>query len=272
MEMDRVMVGAVVYDPKVVPIWEGIREYFMDAPVGMDFVLFSNYEEQVDALLASRIDIAWNTNLAYIRTSLATEGDCRVLAMRDTDVAFFTTLIGRKGELASAADLAGKRLALGSADSAQAAIMPVHYLTAEGLDLAGDVELLRFDSDVGKHGDTGRSERDALAAVIDGRADAAAIGLASWDVFVRSGDVPPERLQPFWTSPPYSHCNFTALPTMDTDRSEAWVSHLKAMSWDVPEHRRILELEGLREWVGPVLAGYRDVFAAVEEQGIAARW
>jgi len=28
----------------------------------------------------------------------------------------------------------------------------------------------------------------------------------------------------------------------------------------------------LREWVGPVLAGYRDVFAAVEEQGIAAWW
>jgi len=272
IEMDRVMVGAVVYDPKVVPIWEGIREYFADAPVGMDFVLFSNYEAQVDALLAGRIDIAWNTNLAYIRTSFATGGDCRVLAMRDTDVAFFTTLVGRRGELASAADLAGTRLALGSADSAQAAIMPVHYLTAEGLDLGGDVELVRFDSDVGKHGDTGRSERDALAAVLDGRADAAAIGLASWDVFVRSGDVPPERLQPFWTSPPYSHCNFTTLPTMDTDRSDAWVSHLKAMSWDIPEHRRILELEGLREWVGPVLAGYRDVFAAVEEQGIAARW
>ena len=64
MAMDRVMVGAVVYDPKVVPIWEGIRAYFTDAPVGMDFVLFSNYEAQVEALLGGRIDIAWNTNLA----------------------------------------------------------------------------------------------------------------------------------------------------------------------------------------------------------------
>jgi len=270
--MERVMVGAVVYDPKVVPIWEGIREYFHDAPVGMDFVLFSNYEAQVDALLAGRIDIAWNTNLAYVRTHLATGGGCRVLAMRDTDVAFFSTLIGRTGELASSADLPGKRLALGSADSAQAAIMPVHYLTLEGLDLGGEVELVRFDSDVGKHGDTGRSERDALAAVIDGGADAAAIGLASWDVFVRSGDVPPERLQPFWTSPSYSHCNFTSLPGLDAERSDAWVSHLRAMSWGIPEHRRILELEGLRAWVAPELDGYRDVFAAVEEQGIASRW
>jgi len=272
MAMDRVMVGAVVYDPKVVPIWEGIRAYFADAPVGMDFVLFSNYEAQVEALLAGRIDIGWNTNLAYVRSYLATGGDCSVLAMRDTDLAFFTTLIARKGEIEELADLKGKRLALGSADSAQAAIMPVHYLTREGLDLGGDVELMRFNSDVGKHGDTGQSERDALAAVIDGGADAAAIGLGSWDVFVRSGDVPPERLQPFWTSPPYSHCNFTAMPTLDADRAAAWVSHLRAMSWGIPEHRRILELEGLREWVAPELDGYCDVFAAVEEQGIAARW
>ena len=30
----------------------------------MDFVLFSNYERQVDALLAGHIDVAWNTNVA----------------------------------------------------------------------------------------------------------------------------------------------------------------------------------------------------------------
>ena len=139
------------------------------------------------------------------------------------------------------------------------------------LDVGDEVELLRFDSDVGKHGDTGRSELEALEAVLDGRADAAAVGAASWDVFVRAGEVPPGRLEPFWTSPPYSHCNFTALPSIDAELADAWTAHLRAMDWDDPEHRRILELEGLREWVGPQLDGYRDVFDAVEEQGIAAR-
>ena len=37
----ELMLGAVAYDQKVVPIWEGIREYFRGAPVEMDFVLFS---------------------------------------------------------------------------------------------------------------------------------------------------------------------------------------------------------------------------------------
>jgi ABC-type phosphate/phosphonate transport system substrate-binding protein len=270
--MTQLMVGAVAYDAKVVPIWEGIREYFRGAPVEMDFVLFSNYEAQVEALLAGRIDVAWNTNLAYVRVYRATEGACRVLAMRDTDLGFFSMLVGREGALSEARDLVGKTLALGSADSAQAAIMPVHYLRQQGIAAGDDVSLLRFDSDVGKHGDTGRSEREALEAVLHGKADAAAVGGPSWDLFVRSGEVPPGALAPFWSSPTYAHCNFTVLPSLDQASAEAWTAHLRAMDPEIPEHRRILELEGLREWVAPRLEGYRDLFAAVDEQGIAASW
>jgi ABC-type phosphate/phosphonate transport system substrate-binding protein len=237
----------------------------------MDFVLFSNYEAQVEALLASRIDVAWNTNLAYVRTSLATNGSCRVLAMRDTDVGFRSMVVGRTGAFGGAADLAGRRLALGSADSAQAAIMPVHYLTREGA-LADDVDLVRFDSDVGKHGDTGRSEREAVIAVLEGHADAAAIGAPSWDLLLRGGEIPPGTLAPFWRSPEYAHCNFTALGDLDDEAARSWSDHLRAMRWDVPSHRRILEMEGLRAWIPPELDGSRDVFDAVEAQGIAARW
>jgi phosphonate transport system substrate-binding protein len=270
--MTELMIGAVAYDQKVVPIWEGIREYFAGAAVEMDFVLFSNYEAQVAALLGGRIDVAWNTNLAYVRTHRATEGACRVLAMRDTDLEFFTLLVGRTGELSSLPDLRGHVLALGSADSVQAAIMPVHLLAKEGLVAGDDVAAIRFDSDVGKHGDTGRSEREALEAVLAGSADAAAVGGATWDAFVRGGDVPPGRLAPFWTSPAYSHCNFTAMPSLPAEVADAWASHLREMDWANPEHRRILELEGLRRWIEPELDGYTEVFAAVRDQGVDARW
>ena len=272
MEMQPLIVGAVAYDAKVVPIWEGIRDYFRDAPVEMDVVWFSNYEAQVEALLAGFVDVAWNTNLAYARTHHATEGACRALAMRDTDVGFTSFLVSRSGELTDVQELAGKRLAIGSADSAQAAIMPLFYLARAGLRPGEDLQLERFDTDVGKHGDTGTSEREALTAVLVGRADAAAVGAAAWDTLVRGGDVPPERLSPFWTSPPYNHCNFTVLPSLDERRADAWTRHLMAMDWANTDHRRILELEGLHEWVAPDLEGYRDVFDAVREQGIDARW
>ena len=94
---EPLIVGAIAYTPNVVPIWEGIRDYFADSPAELDFVLFSNYGRQVDALLAGTIDIAWNTNLAWVRTVLRTEGACRALAMRDTDVTFATVFVTRPG-------------------------------------------------------------------------------------------------------------------------------------------------------------------------------
>ena len=65
--MDQPLVlGAVAYDPKVVTIWEGIRDYFLQQRVPFDFALFSNYERQVEELLAGHIDIAWNSPLAWV--------------------------------------------------------------------------------------------------------------------------------------------------------------------------------------------------------------
>lgn len=265
------IVGAVAYTPNVVPIWEGIRDYFADSGAEMDFVLFSNYGRQVDALITGTIDMAWNTNLAWVRTTLQTDGACRALAMRDTDLTFSTVLVGRDGGgLRGLDDLRGRRLALGSRDSAQAAILPVHYLRRAGLG-EDEVEFLRIDSDLGKHGDTGRSELDAIRAVLDDRADAAAIGITTWEAIGRD-ELMPGALAEFWRSPDYCHCNFTALESLPAERSDPWVDHLLKMDWEIPEHRRILELEGLRRWVRPDLDGYASLFDAVKDQGIPAHW
>jgi len=48
----------VAYDPKVVTI----RDYFQAHEFPIDYLLFSNDEAQIEALLIRRIDIAWNTN------------------------------------------------------------------------------------------------------------------------------------------------------------------------------------------------------------------
>ncbi len=269
---DELLVGAVAYTANVVPIWEGIRDYFRDSPAPMDFVLFSNYERQVEALLAGHIDIAWNTNVAWLRTLRRTDGAARALAMRDTDLAFKTVIVSRAGSgLEGLESLRGRRVALGSRDSGQARILPLHYLAQAGI-TPDDLDLVIFDSDVGKHGDTGRSDLDAMAAVIEGDADAAALGINTWDALLAGDDDAARDLDVVWESEPYNHCNFTALPTLDSDRAEAWVSHLLAMDWEVPEHRRILELEGLREWKRPDLDGYASLMAAMDEQGIVDHW
>src|SRR5690349_5211504 len=132
--------GAVAYDPKVVPIWDGIREYVNQSGPMMDYVLFSNYETQVDALLEGFIDIAWNTNLAYVRAQRRAGGQCRAIAMRDTDVDYSSVIISRPDAgIRTLADLHGRTFAVGSRDSGHASILPLYYLKREGVDWRSDL-------------------------------------------------------------------------------------------------------------------------------------
>src|SRR5262245_25360371 len=113
--MDRqILVGAVAYDPRVVPIWEGMRDYFRQSGPPIDYALFSNYDRLVQALLDRQVDIAWNTNLAWVKVHRRTAGGCRALALRDVDARFTTIFVARSDAgIASLADVRGKRLALG---------------------------------------------------------------------------------------------------------------------------------------------------------------
>jgi phosphonate transport system substrate-binding protein len=271
-ERDDLLVGAVAYTANVVPIWEGMRAYFRDTGTPIDYVLYSSYERQLDALFTGHVDIAWNTNVAWVRALHRSGGTARALAMRDTDLTFQTLVVGRAGAgLDGLESLQGRRVALGSRDSGQARILPQHFLGRAGLG-PDDMELVIVDSDVGKHGDTGRSDLDALRAVLDDRADVAALGGNTWRALTAADDAGAADLDVVWESEHYNHCNFTALADLDPARGEAWVENLLAMDWENPDHRPILEMEGLREWKRPELEGYRSLVEAMEEQGIVESW
>jgi ABC-type phosphate/phosphonate transport system substrate-binding protein len=273
----RLWVGAVAYDPKVVSIWEGMRRYFREeAQLPVEVVLFLSYEAQVSALLAEpgapRIDIAWNTNLAYLQADAWSEQRCRPIAMRDTDVGWTTKIVAASGGPASKlADLRNKTLALGSRDSGHAAILPVHFLQAENLLEGRDFRTLRFNSDVGKHGDTGTSEVEVVRAVLDGRAEAGAIGSPFWNTVRAQRLVPEGALTEIWTSPAYNHCMFTARPDLDAEQERQFARALFGMSYDNPSHRTVLEAEGLRRWVAPQLDGYQALRDAATRQGFFER-
>jgi ABC-type phosphate/phosphonate transport system substrate-binding protein len=264
MRDDTILLGAVAYDAKVVPIWEGIRAHFQAEGVPMDFALFSNYERQVEALLGGFIDIAWNTPLAHVRVERRTDGRSRSLGMRDSDRDFRAKIIVRRDAgIATLADLAGKTLAVGSRDSTQARILPLHFLGQAG---ARGFSVLPFDTDLGKHGDTGTSELDVLAALRDGRAQAGAVGDLVWVTEQAAGRVDPGLVEVLWTTPPFDHCMFDALPGLPDAKGEAFRRALFAMRWDNPTHRRLLELEGLKQWMPPRDSGYASLIAALDEQ------
>ena len=110
--MKNILVGAVAYAPQIVPIWDTIRDYANDYFKGklrLDYVLFSNYERQVEWLLNGKIDIAWNTNVAYVRSKFAANNQVEALLMRDTDIGFKSIFVGRKENITNLEYLRGKR-------------------------------------------------------------------------------------------------------------------------------------------------------------------
>ena len=267
---ETILVGAVAYDPKVVTIWEGIRQHFVEQGVPMDFCLFSNYERQVESLLRGHIDIAWNTPLAHVRVGQLSGGAAAALGMRDSDRDFRARVVVRRDSgIRSLADLKGKTLAVGSRDSTQARILPLHFLREAGVTVA-DTRLLPFDTDVGKHGDTGTSELEVLRALADGRAQAGAVGELIWLTELSAGRVDPGQIDTLWTTPPFDHCMFDARPGLAPDAAERFRKALFAMEWDNPKHRRILEMEGLRQWMPPREEGYESLRSALAQQGPTA--
>src|SRR5262249_23282379 len=143
-------------------------------------------------------------------------------------------------------DVRGKRLALGSADSAQAAILPVHFLHRAGVEAGPDCTVLRFDLDVGQHGDTRASEVEVPKGLRDGRADVGAVGDATWAKQLAEARVDPAQVRAVWTSPGYCHCNFTALADFPEDAGREWTESLLKMRYDDPRWRGLMDLEGLK--------------------------
>lgn len=279
--MKTILLGAVAYDPKVVGIWDIIRDYSNEYGCKLDYVLFSNYERQVDSLLKGHIDIAWNTNVAWIRTLYATDNKAKAIAMRDTDLHWSTKFVVKKdSKIKNLEDLKGKKLGVGSADSSQANIMAIYYLNKNGLKIKESdinnleidnesVNIIRYNSDLGKHGDTGRSEWDVLEGLKNGSLDAGTIGSNTWIRILEEGLYPDGELISFYTSPDFCHCNFTVMPNIDSEISDNFVKMLMSQKKENPIIKKMMAMEGLNEWIitgEKELKGYDTLYEAMREQ------
>ena len=268
------LLGAVAYDAKVVPIWEGFKVFFEANGLPFDFVLYSNYERQVEAHLAGEIDVAWNSPLALIEADRAAKKRLRTasaIAMRDTDCDLTSVVVVRADSaFKTAADLAGKKLGVGAADSPQATLIPLSSLAELGIE--GTV--VRHDVLNGKHGDHIGGERDAVKALLAGTVDAACIIDGNRLAFAREGLIGtagPTAVRVVHQTAPYDHCNFTVLDNPHP-ATATFVELLLGMSYDDPALRPLLDLEGLKKWLPGRVSGYVALEQAVDRYRYLDRW
>jgi ABC-type phosphate/phosphonate transport system substrate-binding protein len=270
------LLGAVAYDPKVVTIWDGFRAW-LRGPGGIDFdyVLYSNYERQAVDLVEGRVDVAWNSPLAWVRArrlAAARGVTLTPVTMRDTDCDLRSVIAVRADSpVASLGDLAGRIVATGAVDSPQATLLPLSLLRSAGLVPGADVAVRRFDIGVGLHGDHIGGEREAARALFAAepgeRVDAACMIDSNLLLFGREGVLPAGAVRVLAQTPPYDHCTMTAGPSADGADSARFGELLLGMDYADAELRQLLDLEGLKEWQPPRLSGYDQLERAVDEAG-----
>lgn len=262
-----ILVGAVVYDPKVVVIWDIIKDFFEAEGCPIDYVFYSNYELMQEALVAGYVHIAWNSPLAWLDAERRTGGACRAIAMRDTDRDRVSYLLVRKDDgIKTVEDLKGKTVATGAKDSPQATLIPLGLLERHGLVAGRDFTLRRHDLLVGKHGDHVGGELEALRSLQRGESDACAVLDFNWERWQSDGTADPGRVSVLTTTDAFDHCNFTVLDAFPESEEERWKRVLFSMRYDNPAHREMMDLEGLKEWLPGRTTGYRALEEAVTKQ------
>ena len=265
------VLGAVAYDPKVVTIWDGFRRWFAERDFDFDYVLYSNYERQVDDLLAGHIHAAWNSPLAWVRARRLGEAQgvgVSALTMRDTDQDLTTVVVMRSDSPITEPDgLRGRLVGTGAIDSPQATLLPLHHLQRLGLTPGNDVEVRRFDVGVGLHGDHIGGERDAAAALAAGELDAACMIDGNHLLFTKEGTLASGATRVLSQTVPYDHCNMTVTDAGPQAAIERFGELLLAMDYGDPEVRPLLDLEGLKQWKPGRTSGYAALEAAVDDLG-----
>lgn len=265
------MMGAVAYAPKVVTIWEGFKEYFRRHDFEFDYILYSNYERQVEAQFDGSIALAWNSPLAWVRAdrmARARGQQARTVAMRDTDRDLTSVLVVRSDAATSneLAALKGKTIGFGAIDSPQANLIPRDHLRQQGLVAGRDYQARRFDVLGGKHGDHIGGERDAALALMAGEIDAAWMIDGNHMAFSREGILPASATRIVARTGSYDHCNFTVSPSANEEQIARFTELLLAMSWDDPQVRPLLELEGLKSWLPGRTSGYDLLIRATDDE------
>jgi ABC-type phosphate/phosphonate transport system substrate-binding protein len=266
---DILLLGAVAYDPKVVTIWEGFKAYFARHALPFDYILYSNYERQVESHLNGDFHVAWNSPLAWVRTVRLARSrgqEVEAIAMRDTDQDLTSVVVVRTDSgIQSIADLKDKRVAVGAVDSPQSTLIPLSHLRGAGLSPGDDFDVIHHDLLGGKHGDHIGGEREAARSLVTGQADAACMIDGNHLLFIGEGTLPAGATHVLAQTAPYDHCNMTVGPSAPRVLVERFHKLLMEMSYDDPEVRPLLDLEGLKVWREGRVEGYRALERAVDE-------
>lgn len=191
------------------------RAITRDTGIHFDLRVGDSYSAVVEAMKGGLVEIAWFGPVAYVQARAA--GAAELLAVSVTggeSVYYAGIIVPADSPITGVSDLAGRRVAFGDVNSASSFTFQVAMMLDAGVDPASDLSEIRL---------TG-SHAASLAALQQGRVDAACLSFPSFLRAIDSGNVAPDRFRVLARSvaipnPPMAM--HTALPTALKQRLRA---------------------------------------------------
>ncbi len=247
--------------------FQGLDAHFKRLGIDLEWILYSDEMDVVDAFVAGDIDLAWNGPLNYVRIKQQIEDPCRVIAMRDVDFDFVTHFVTQPGsEIVTVEDLIGKRFALGKRGSVEAGLLAHYFLKQSGINPRVDLAACTFFDE--RQASTSFDQKDVVDRVVSGEYDAGAVSGRALTSLVENGTVAADALRVFWTSPSYSHCCFTAQSDIEPSLYRQLEDAFESVDGNDPAGKAILEAEACDSIIRGISQGWELLEKAAMEEGL----
>jgi phosphonate transport system substrate-binding protein len=245
---------------------EQIRKFgpltkYLERTVGMkvDFVPVNDYPAAVEALVNKQVELVWFGGFTYVQAQIRSGGKIIPIAQREEDTSFRSVFITQTNSgIKRLADLKGKQVSFGSPSSTSGHAMPRSFLLDAGIDPEKDFKRVAYS---GAHDVT-------IAAVVNGRVDAAALDITVWRKFVSENKVDTTKVDVFFTSPPFYNYNWSVHADMPAPLREKITAALLNLNMNNPEGKEILTLNRATKYIPTKPENYKGLENAARNIGL----
>ena len=245
---------------------EQIRKFgpltkYLERTVGMkvDFVPVNDYPAAVEALVNKQVELVWFGGFTYVQAQIRSGGKIIPIAQREEDTSFRSVFITQTNSgIKRLTDLKGKQVSFGSQSSTSGHLMPRSFLLEAGIDPDKDFKRVAYS---GAHDAT-------IAAVVNGRVDAAALDITVWRKFVSENKVDTTKVDVFYTTPPYFNYNWSVHADMPAPLREKITAALLNLNMNNPEGKEILTLNRATKYIPTKPENYKGLENAARNIGL----
>ena len=234
---------------------------YLERTVGMkvDFVPVNDYPAAVEALVNKQVELVWFGGFTYVQAQIRSGGKIIPIAQREEDTNFRSVFITQTNSgIKRLTDLKGKQVSFGSQSSTSGHLMPRSFLLEAGIDPDKDFKRVAYS---GAHDAT-------IAAVVNGRVDAAALDITVWRKFVSENKVDTTKVDVFFTSPPFYNYNWSVHADMPAAQREKITAALLNLNMNNPEGKEILTLNRATKYIPTKPENYKGLENAGRSAGL----